>query len=166
MNRTHVPRELNDKPAPPGRSARLVLGFDYGLKNIGVAVGQELTRTATPLVTVRAAAGGPDWDAINALIREWRPSALVVGVPRHRDGSAHAMTEAAQRFARRIAGRYRLPVYTVDERLSSREARQLVKVAGMRRRGARGTVDDVAAQVILHTWFEQQRDAHEHDDRG
>ena len=162
-----MPRELDDNPAPAGRPARLVLGFDYGLKNIGVAVGQELTRTATPLATVRAAAGRPDWNAITALIREWQPGALVVGVPRHRDGSAHAMTEAAQRFARRIEGRYRLPVYTVDERLSSREAQHLVKVAGtQRRRRTRGTVDDVAAQVILHTWFEQQRDDHEHDDRG
>ncbi|MDE2088807.1 MAG: Holliday junction resolvase RuvX [Gammaproteobacteria bacterium] len=156
---------MDDNPAPPGRSVRLVLGFDYGLKNIGVAVGQELTRTATPLATVRAVAGRPDWEAITTLIREWRPDALVVGVPRHRDGSAHAMTEAAQRFARRIEGRYRLPVYTVDERLSSREAQHLVKIAGMHRRRARGTVDDVAAQVILHTWFEQQRDDHEHDDR-
>ncbi len=124
-----------------------VLGFDFGTKRIGVAVGQTITRTANPLATVRASDGRPDWFAINALIDAWTPGAIVVGMPINMDGSEHTLAPAALRFAGQLAGRFGLPVYTVDERLSSYEARSREPER------KRGPVDAIAAQVILETWF-------------
>lgn len=129
------------------------LGFDYGLRRIGVAAGQGLTRTATALATVAARDGKPDWDAIGRLIGEWRPEALVVGLPRHMDGSEHPLAARVRRFGNQLHGRYRLPVHYVDERLSSREAETLLKGQGGRGKEA---IDRLAAQLILQTWLEQQ----------
>jgi putative holliday junction resolvase len=97
------------------------LAFDFGTQRTGVAVGNRLTRTAQAIKTVKAE-GDARFAPIAALIKEWQPHALVVGVPRHPDGKAHAMTERAQRFARQLAGRFSLPVHEVDERYSSVEA--------------------------------------------
>ena len=97
------------------------LAFDFGTKRIGVATGNTLTRQAQPLRTV-AAEGDARFDAIGALIQEWQPNALVVGVPFHPDGAAHDNTERARRFARRLHGRFKLPVHEVDERYSTTEA--------------------------------------------
>lgn len=143
---------------------RTLLGFDYGLRRIGVAVGQEVTGTAAPLRTLAVPAAGIDWSAIGSLIEAWRPEALVVGLPRNMDGTEHAMTQAAQRFARRLHGRYGLPVFHVDERLSSQQAEGAVtgstRTARARRR-YRADIDRVSAQIILQTWLnEQARQAH------
>jgi putative Holliday junction resolvase len=127
-----------------------VLGFDYGARRIGVAVGQPLTHTATPLETVRVTGAQPDWTAISRIIETWRPNALVVGVPFNLDGSEHAMTRAARRFGRELHGRYKLPVHTVDERLSSHEAHGLHPV----KHRSKQDIDSLAAQVILHTWLQ------------
>ena len=97
------------------------IAFDFGLKRTGVAVGNRLTRTATPQPTIRA-----DGDArlaqVEARVRQWEPDALVVGIPFHPDGASHDNTERAQKFARQLRGRTRLPVYEVDERYSTTEA--------------------------------------------
>lgn len=153
-------------------SGRTLLGFDYGTQQIGVAVGQELTGTSTPLATLSCRNETPDWDAITRLIEEWRPAALVVGVPLNMDGTEQAMTQAARRFARRLEGRYRLPVHLADERLTSVEAGRLLREAatdsGTRRSRRRRELDEVAAHLILQTYFSQhprggppQRDAAE-----
>ena len=136
------------------RQIRTLLGFDYGRNRIGVAVGQELTATARPLVTLPVRNQHPDWDAINCLIEEWRPDLLIVGIPYHADGSANSITSLACRFSRQLAGRYGLTVDTIDERLSSVEAEELI--GGFQRacyRRDKGTVDQVAAALILETWF-------------
>jgi putative Holliday junction resolvase len=104
-------------PAPP----RSFLAFDYGTRRVGVASGNSLTRSATPLRTV-AAEGGARFDALGQLIAEWRPDALVVGVPVHPDGAPHENTARARRFARQLHGRFRLPVHEVDERYTTTEA--------------------------------------------
>lgn|SRR5690554_2677919 len=135
------------------RSSRTLLGFDYGDRKIGVAVGQELTRSSSPIGTLRSHGGRPDWEGITRLIEQWRPDALVVGVPLNMDGTEQPMTEAARRFARRLEGRYRLPVYAADERLSSIEAARLLRESGG---GRRQGLDEVAAHVILQTFFSQQ----------
>jgi putative Holliday junction resolvase len=135
----------------PEPGARTLLGFDYGTRKMGVAVGQELTGTSSPLVTLRHTSSGPDWDAITRLIEQWRPDGLVVGIPLNMDGTEQPMTAAARRFARRLAGRYRLPVYEADERLSSRAAGDLIYEPGAGRR--RFGVDEVAAHVILQTYM-------------
>jgi putative Holliday junction resolvase len=106
---------------PPATPLLSYLAFDFGTKRVGVATGNALTRQAQPLRTVTAA-GDARFDAIGALIQEWQPSALVVGVPFHPDGAAHDNTERARRFARQLHGRFRLPVHEVDERYTTTEA--------------------------------------------
>ncbi|WP_313304038.1 Holliday junction resolvase RuvX, partial [Stutzerimonas balearica] len=98
---------------------RLLLGFDYGTKQIGVAVGQVVTGQARELCVLKAQNGVPDWQQIEALLREWQPDALVVGVPFHPDGAAHENTARALKFARQLRGRFGLQVFEVDERYST-----------------------------------------------
>jgi len=139
---------------------RTLLGFDYGLKRIGVAVGQELTGTASPLETLTTTQTGIDWGEIERLIDEWKPHALVVGLPLNMDGSEHDMTLAARKFARRLQGRYGLPVYEVDERLSSIAAEEHIHddvKRRLNRRNGRGRIDREAAQIILQTWLNEQQ---------
>jgi putative Holliday junction resolvase len=133
------------------------LGFDFGLKRIGVAVGSTLTGAARGLAVVRHGERAPDWKAIAALIDEWQPDLAVVGVPYNIDGTPSDLTPRAERFARQLAGRSGLQVETVDERLSSREAEASLKAErqdGRRRRTVdAGAVDMRAAAVILERWL-------------
>jgi len=133
-----------------------VLGFDYGEQRIGVAVGQQLTGTATPLTTLNSRDRKPDWDGISALIDEWQPEALVVGMPYHLDGSASDMGKRINRFCRQLHGRYGLPVHQVDERLSSAEAEQHLKLQrqqGRRKKINKQEIDQLAAAVQLESWL-------------
>jgi putative Holliday junction resolvase len=120
------------------------LSFDFGTRRVGVASGNALTRTATPLTTV-AAEGDARFDAIGRLIREWQPDALVVGVPRHPDGAPHDNTRRAERFARQLAGRFGLPVHEVDERYTTTEAHALG--------AADADADAAAAALILEQYL-------------
>lgn len=143
------------EPAPTaGRSAivspvalplkeEIVLGFDFGTRRIGVAVGNGVTRQARPLALI-ADEGEVRWRRIGELIASWQPAQLVVGVARHPDGTAHELTARCERFARQLEGRYRLPVARVDERYSS-----AVVEDGR---------DDAAAAVILQQWFDEAND--------
>ncbi|HHC71361.1 MAG TPA: Holliday junction resolvase RuvX [Thiotrichales bacterium] len=140
-------------------ACRTLLGFDFGLRRIGVAVGQELTGTATDLETLPAREGQPDWERVGRLIEQWQPDALVVGVPYHMDGSEHPLTHAARRFARRLHGRFGLPVFELDERLSSWEAEAVVReqrACGRRGRSRKGDLDRLAARIILENWLQQE----------
>lgn len=131
-----------------------VLGFDYGRRRIGVAVGQAVTGDARPLETLTCPAeGAPDWDAIGAVIDAWQPDAVVVGRPEQADGTASAVTLGAERFARQIHGRFGLPVHMVDERLSSREAGWRRQDPPQRARRRDPGLDSMAACVILETWL-------------
>lgn len=132
-----------------------VMAFDFGLKRIGVAVGQTVTGSASPLGVVTPRGGEPDWAALGRLISEWRPSALVVGLPYNMDMSEQEMTGHARRFAEGLAERFPLPVHTVDERLSSREAEAQLKERRQqgRKRVSREDIDGAAACVILESWF-------------
>ena len=118
------------------------LAFDFGLKRTGVAVGNRLTRTATPQPTIRAE-GDARWAPIESRLAEWQPDALVVGVPLHPDGAAHENTARARKFARQLRGRFGLPVYEVDERYSTTEAH----AAGAR------DADAAAAAIILEQFL-------------
>jgi len=129
-------------------AAQTALAFDYGERRIGVAVGQTVTRTANPLATLKAKDGQPDWTAVKRLLDNWRPDCLVVGWPTTADGAPHALAEPIARFARRLQGRYRLPVHFVDERLSSHAAEAQA-------RDSRHGVDAHAAALILETWLSQ-----------
>ncbi|HEY1774134.1 MAG TPA: Holliday junction resolvase RuvX [Gammaproteobacteria bacterium] len=131
------------------------LSFDFGLKRIGVAVGQSVTGSASSLGVAAVRGGEPDWAAIGRLITEWRPTSLVVGLPYNMDLSEQEMTGHARRFAEGLAQRFPLPVHTVDERLSSREAEAQLKEQRKqgRRRVSREDIDGAAACVILESWF-------------
>ena len=128
--------------AQPPQAPRSFLAFDFGTKRVGVASGNTLTRTATPLRTV-AAEGDARFVALGALIAEWQPDALVVGVPFHPDGAAHDNTARAQRFARQLHGRFKLPVHEVDERYTTTEAHS---------HGA-SDVDAASAAIILEQFL-------------
>lgn len=133
------------------------LGFDFGLRRIGVAAGQRVTASAGPVATIPARGGEPDWQRLDAIIAEWRPAALVVGVPLLTDGSEQPLARRARRFAAALASRYSLPVHEADERLSSRAARELIagdRAAGTRRRTRKGDVDRMAATLILEHWLQ------------
>jgi len=134
--------------------SQTLLGFDYGTKRIGVAVGQDITRTVSPLTTLHSQNNKPDWDAIGKLITEWQPDRLVVGLPLHLDGSSQALTERVQRFGNQLKGRYNLPVEMVDERLTSHEAETELATRGGKT--AKADIDALAAALILQSWLDQQ----------
>ncbi|QXP87086.1 Holliday junction resolvase RuvX [Methylococcus capsulatus] len=130
------------------------LGFDFGERNIGVAVGQSVTGTAAPLRTLRAQPSARLWAAISELIDQWLPAGLVVGLSHQQDGSENPITAPTLRFCRQLEGRYRLPVYTVDETLTTAESR--THFYQRRRRKSvefEQVKDEMAAQLILQTWF-------------
>jgi putative Holliday junction resolvase len=133
------------------------LGFDFGLRRIGVACGDTLSRGASPLETVASEPAGLRWETIGAMMRDWQPDLAVVGLPYNVDGSDSAMTGNARRFAAELERRYLIKVALVDERYSSHEAEDRLRSArasGVRRRRVgKADVDAAAACVILERWF-------------
>lgn len=139
--------------AAPRAVAATVLAFDFGERRIGVAVGEPAIGIASPIATIDAAANEVRFREVAKLVDEWKPAQLVVGRPRHADGSPHAVARLAEKFARRLAARHGLPVAFVDETLSSVEAESRLREA--RTRGARaGDVDALAAAVILQAYLD------------
>jgi putative Holliday junction resolvase len=148
-------------PDRPSSHPQIVLALDFGLKRIGVASGDTLTRTAHPRSTLANGSGGPDWPALLKLIADLRPARLAVGEPYNADGSASPLTETVRRFAAELKQRSSLPVDLVDERWSSQDAEERLRAArasGLRgRRVEKADVDAAAAAVILERWFETQQ---------
>ncbi|MBX3704139.1 MAG: Holliday junction resolvase RuvX [Steroidobacteraceae bacterium] len=144
-------------------AARTVLSFDYGLRRIGVAVGNTLTGTAEGLATVAAQDGVPDWRALDRLVADWHPQEMVVGVPYNMRGEDPGIAAAALRFAGELQGRYGIGVHRVDERLTSREAedglREGRRSGAKARRVRRGDVDREAARLLLLQWLRARPDA-------
>jgi putative holliday junction resolvase len=134
----------------------ILLGFDFGTKRIGVAIGQIVTKVARPLATLSAKNGVPNWDQVAHLIRKWGPQAFVVGVPLNMDGTEQPLTQLAREFARMLHERYQLPVYEVDERLTTVDARERLFSEGGYQALQDGQVDRVAAQLILQMWLDNQ----------
>jgi len=135
---------------------RTFLGFDFGMKNIGVAVGQELTKTANPLTVIKAREGIPNWEQIKTLLDQWSPQLLVVGLPLNMDGSEQEMTAAARRFGNRLNGRFHIPVDWQDERLTTFEALDQLGIRSKMQSNKREDVDRISAQLILQSWLNQQ----------
>ncbi len=135
--------------------SRTVLGFDFGTKSIGIAVGQEITGTATPLNAVKAIDGIPNWDTIGKVFNEWQPQIVVVGLPLNMDGSYQQVTYSAKKFANRLHAKFKKPVETWDERLTTADARaQLFELGGFKKLD-KGKVDSVSACIIVQSWMEQ-----------
>ncbi len=131
-----------------------VLAFDFGLKRIGIAVGETLLGRANALTTLEAETNEARFAAIARLIEEWQPALLVVGLPLALDGSEHEMTARCRRFANQLAGRFGLPVALADERLTSAAADAELREAGLGWRARKGKVDALAAQHILQDYFD------------
>lgn len=140
---------------PPGsQSAPLsAMAFDFGTQRIGVACGQSISGSARPVSVLKAKDGIPDWDQIGKLIAQWQPDVLVVGLPYNMDGSESDLLQRAIKFANRLNGRFHKPVYGMDERLSSREARD--HAFDTQSGNKQMTIDHIAAQIILENWFNE-----------
>ena len=133
-----------------------VLGFDYGTKSIGIAIGQELTASARPLLSIKAVDGIPRWEEIGALIAEWKPDLVVVGLPLNMDGTEQEMTQRARKFANRISGRFGVKVETQDERLTTADAKARLFEMGGYKALTKGQVDAMSAVLIIESYFENQ----------
>jgi putative Holliday junction resolvase len=135
-------------------SSDTYLGFDFGNKKIGVAVGQTTTLVANPLVTIRSIQQQPNWQIISQLVQEWQPIGLVVGISKQSDGSDNPITPRMLKFCRQLEGRYRLPVYQMDEAFSTFEAKQMLFDDLHVSAGKLWDVQDqLAAQLILQSWL-------------
>lgn len=133
------------------------LGFDFGLRRIGLAYGQTITQTAQPLDPVSARDGVPDWNLIDKIIAEWQPAVIVVGLPLNMDGSISDMARRARKFANRLHERSKIPCFLHDERLTSFEAKEIHVARGGGRNFGAESVDGLAAQLMLEAWFEQDK---------
>ncbi|ABO23014.1 Holliday junction resolvase RuvX [Shewanella loihica] len=135
-------------------SSASVLGFDFGTKSIGVAIGQQITGSATPLASLKANDGIPRWEEIEALIQEWKPDLIVVGLPLNMDGTEQEMTQRARKFANRISGRFGVKTATQDERLTTADAKARLFEMGGYKALSKGQVDSMSAVLIIESYFE------------
>ncbi|MCD8338990.1 MAG: Holliday junction resolvase RuvX [Burkholderiales bacterium] len=141
--RKDVPQALRDALGKEG----IVIAFDYGRARIGVAVGNSVSCTARPLYVISWKTAKQKWSEVTQILKDWLPSVVIVGVPRHKDGNPNSLTQECKNFAAEISRRYKIYTVETDERYSSVEAQEYTD--------STGTIDDVAAQVILEQWFKE-----------
>ena len=132
-----------------------LLAFDFGTRRIGIAVGNSVSATAQPLTTINDEKNDARFSTIAALLKEWEPVALVVGLPCNDDGTPHEMTAQCRRFANRLKGRFDLPTLLVDERYTSAAASSLLDEEGIHGRKQKSLIDQYAAQQILQAYFDE-----------
>ena len=136
--------------------SRSLMGFEFGTRSIGIATGQEVTGTASPLTSIKANDGIPDWDQIEKILKEWQPDLLIVGLPLNMDGTEQEMTQRAKKFGQRLHGRFGFQVEFKDERLTTTDAKARLFERGGYRALGKSKVDAVSAQLILESWMEEQ----------
>jgi len=134
---------------------RTIIGFDFGKKYIGVAVGQEITGSASPLGSIKATDGIPNWEQLGAYLKEWQPDVIVVGLPLNMDGSEQQLTKDARKFGNRIAGRFGLKVDFQDERLTTADAKAQLFSRGGYKNLKKDNIDAESARLIIESYFEQ-----------
>lgn len=134
-----------------------VIGFDFGTHSIGVAVGQSITGTATPLNALKAKDGQPSWELVAQLIKQWQPDIIVVGLPLNMDGTEQPLTELARKFANRLHGRFGVQVVLQDERLTTVAAKEALFSRGGYKQLQKGKVDSAAAQLIVEDYLSQNQ---------
>lgn len=148
-------------PETPKKREKIIIGFDFGLRHIGVAIGQSITQTATPLTTLTARDGVPNWVEIQAILQKWQPDDLVVGIPLHLDGTTQLMTFCARRFMNKLHRRFNIPTHGVDERLSSWEAKTRAPIKIIHHPAkAKAHIDKMhayAAVVLVEQWMAEQQ---------
>ncbi|WP_163932728.1 Holliday junction resolvase RuvX [Paraferrimonas sp. SM1919] len=130
------------------------LGFDFGTKSIGIAVGQTVTGTASPLAAVKANDGIPNWDVIGKAIKEWQPESLIIGLPLNMDGTEQELTKRAKKFANRLHGRFGVPIIMQDERLTTTDAKARLFELGGFKKLQKDQIDSVSAVLIIESYFE------------
>lgn len=133
--------------------ANTYIAFDYGLKNIGVAQGNDITNTAQELPQMKARDGIPNWDEIEKLLQEWKPNKVIVGLPLNMDGSPSELSARANKFANRLNGRFGVTIEMMDERLSSFEAKAEASERGHKGNYGKQPIDSIAARLILESWL-------------
>ena len=136
--------------------AGVIVAFDFGLKHIGMAVGKEITNTAQTFYSLKAESGEPNWDELDIIVRDWQPKLFVVGNPINMDGSDSDMKEKSDKFSNLIRQRYNIPVELMDERLSTREARERMKSDSGHFVDASADTHQISAQIILESWFREK----------
>ena len=136
--------------------AGVIVAFDFGLKHIGMAVGQEITNTAQTFYSLKAESGEPNWDELDIIVRDWQPKLFVVGNPINMDGSDSDIKEKSDKFSNLIRQRYNIPVELMDERLSTREARERMKSDSGHFVDASADTHQISAQIILESWFREK----------
>ena len=138
-------------------SSKVIIAFDFGLKHIGVAIGQEITSTAQTFRSLQANNGEPDWNILDILIKEWNPKLFVVGNPLNMDGSDSEMKKKSDKFSNLINRRYNIPVELIDERLTTREAKDRLRSAKDNLIPVSADTHQISAQIILESWFSENR---------
>lgn len=139
------------------QTIKVLFGFDFGMKRIGVAIGQMITQTARPLETLNAVNGILQGDALIKLVRKWGPNAFVVGVPLNMDGTDQPISTSARQFAQTLRDQFSVPVYEMDERLTTKAARERLFEQGGYKALQSGQIDQVAATLILQNWFDESK---------
>ncbi len=129
-----------------------IIGFDFGMKRIGVAIGQSVTGKARPLTTLLAKDGIPDWQQIQTLIDEWQPTLLLVGAPYNHDGSEQTILHCAKKFANRLNAKFKMRIEMIDERYTSKHAKSLMRQYKTKNH----SVDSMAAMIIVEDWLQKQ----------
>lgn len=135
-----------------------VLGFDFGTKSIGIAIGNALTCAATPIPAIKARDGIPNWETVEAVLAKWQPDKIIVGLPLNMDGSEQELTRLARKFGQRLHGRFLYPVEYQDERLTTADAKARLFEQGGYKALAKGAIDSVSAALIVESWLESQYD--------
>ena len=131
------------------------MGFDFGTQRIGIAVGQRISNSAEAIDPIKARDGVPNWDTLQKIIDEWQPHIFIVGLPLNMDGSDSDMSRRANKFAKRLEGRFHRPAYTHDERLTSYEAKGIVMEDKGHQNFGDYSVDGIAARLILESWMSE-----------
>ncbi len=131
---------------------RIVMAFDFGIKHIGIAIGQEITKTASTFYSIKALEGQPDWNELDDIIHEWKPDLIVVGDPYNMDGSRSKIQDMSDRFSDALYKRYQIQLEKTDERLSSREANESLQNLDIGTKSS-SNKHSISAQVILEDWF-------------
>lgn len=148
--------KVNEKIATTAQTAETVLGFDFGEKRIGVAVGNTVTLQAQALTTLHVESNAERLSAVEKLVAEWQPASFVIGQPEHADGSPHKVAHLAKKFANRLKEKFHLPVTFINETLSSAEASSMLAARGVKGVAQKSQIDAVAAQVILQSYLDER----------
>ncbi len=147
---------INENHHQSGKQKEVnIIGFDFGQKRIGVAIGNNISKTAQALITINSASNNQKFEAIKKIIEEWQPISIVVGVPFNVDGSEHKVTNLSKKFAKQLEQKYSLPTHLIDERYTSIEANHEIKDKKIDLKKKKLLIDQIAAKIILQSYLDQ-----------